>query len=78
MIVELKTKEEKIAIAGMELMFKFLKKNFNGRISRKSRDVEESQEDIFNYLLEGKAKTYSLKFEEALVQVLEEVDQEEM
>jgi hypothetical protein len=33
---------------------------------------------VFNYLLEGKAKAYSLKFEEILVQVLEEDDTEEV
>jgi hypothetical protein len=62
--VQLKTREVKIANDGMELMFKFLKKIFNGRIWKKSRDAEEFQENRFNYLLERKAKAYSLKFEE--------------
>jgi hypothetical protein len=51
----LKTREVKIANDGMELMFKFLKKIFNGRIWRKSSDAEEFQEDRFNYLLERKS-----------------------
>jgi hypothetical protein len=46
----------------MKMMYNFLKENFKERLWRNPEDVAEFQEDVTNFLLEGKIKKYNETF----------------
>jgi hypothetical protein len=50
---------EKLADERMEIMYNFLKDHFQGRIYRKSRDIEEFMEDIMEYFKRNQTRRYN-------------------
>jgi hypothetical protein len=58
----------------MEIMYDFIKKHFQGRFYRKSRDVNEFIEDIAEYMLNGQTKKCIQEWEDRLYKTLMLID----
>jgi hypothetical protein len=70
------TKVEKVAHEDMEIIMDFIKKQFQGRIYRKSRNIDEFIEDIDYYFLHGQTKRYIQAWEKRLYKTLKLLDPE--